>query len=182
MRQAAKAYTFAPLYGGMGANEEDHVREYFKQYFTIYKGLAAWHKQLFSRVLTDGIVEIPSGKRFIFEDVRRQANGRVTNSQKIVNYPVQGFAGVIMQLACVRALRKFRELNLNSKIILTVHDSLVADIYPGELNQVKSAFKWALHDIQPEIKERFDYDFVLPLDVEMEVGKNWMQMEEISLT
>lgn len=182
MRQEAKAYTFAPLYGGMGANEEEHVRNYFKTYFSLYKGLAAWHKQLFDGVIADGLVRIPSGKRYLFEDVSRTPNGRVTNSQQIVNYPVQGFAGVIMQLACVRALRKFRELKLKSKIILTVHDSLVSDVYPGELDQVKDAFKWALSEIQPEIKERFNYDFILPLDVEMEVGKNWMEMEEISLT
>ena len=182
MRQEAKAYTFAPLYGGMGANEEDHVRNYFKTYFSLYKGLAAWHQQLFSGVLKDGVVKIPSGKRYIFEDVRRTPNGRVTNAQQIVNYPVQGFAGVIMQLACVRALRRFKHLQLKSKLILTVHDSLVADIYPGEVDEVKAAFKWALADIHAEIKNRFDYDFILPLDVEMEIGKNWMEMEEIHLT
>jgi hypothetical protein len=39
-----------------------------------------------------------------------------------------------------------------------------------------------MSDIKEEIKERFYYDFILPLDVEMEVGKNWMEMEEICLT
>lgn len=182
MRQAAKAYTFAPLYGGMGANEPEHVQNYFKEYFTIYKGLAAWHKTLMDGVLKDSLVRIPSGKRYMFEDARRLGNGRITNATAVVNYPVQGFAGVIMQLACVRALRAFREQALRSKLILTVHDSLVTDIYPGELEQVKKALVWALSGVQEEMKERFDYDFVLPLDVEMEIGKNWMEMDEIELT
>lgn len=182
MRQAAKAYTFAPLYGGMGANEPEHVQNYFKEYFTIYKGLAAWHKTLMDGVLKDSLVRIPSGKRYMFEDARRLGNGRITNATAVVNYPVQGFAGVIMQLACVRALRAFREQHLKSKIILTVHDSLVADVYPGELEAVKKALVWALSGVQEEMKERFDYDFVLPLDVEMEIGKNWMEMDEIELT
>lgn len=182
MRQQAKAYTFAPLFGGFGANEEEHVQEYFKQYFGIYKGLAAWHKQLMDGVLKDSLVKIPSGKRYMFEDCKRLSNGRITNATMVVNYPVQGFAGVIMQLACVRALRKFKELRLTSKIILTIHDSLVIDIFPGELDQVRDACVWALSGIHEEIKSRFNYDFILPLDVEMEVGKNWMQMSEISLT
>ncbi len=37
-RQAAKAFTFAPLYGGMGAGEEPHIQAYFKEFMTIYKG------------------------------------------------------------------------------------------------------------------------------------------------
>lgn len=182
MRQEAKAYTFAPLYGGMGANEAEHVKAYFETYFTIYKGLASWHKQLMDGVLQDGIVRIPSGKRYMFENARRLPNGRITNATAVVNYPVQGFAGVIMQLACIRALREFRHRKLKSKIILTVHDSLVADVFPGEINEVADAFKTAMTDIKSEIKERFDYDFILPLDVEMEVGKNWMEMSEFGLT
>lgn len=183
MRQEAKAYTFAPLYGGMGMNEPEHVQNYFKTYFTIYKGLGAWHKRLMDGVLQHGTVTIPSGKRYMFEDAKRTANGRITNATAVVNYPVQGFAtGIVMQLACVRALREFQRRKINSKIILTVHDSLVADIYPGELDVVKEIFVWAMSDIKTEIKERFFYDFILPLDVEMEVGKNWMEMEEICLT
>lgn len=183
MRQEAKAYTFAPLYGGMGMNEAEHVQTYFKTYFSIYKGLAAWHKRLMDGVLQHGTVTIPSGKRYMFEDARRLGNGRITNATAVVNYPVQGFAtAIIMQLACVRALREFKRRQVKSKIILTVHDSLVADIYPGELNVVKEIFVWAMSEIKEEIKERFFYDFVLPLDVEMEVGKNWMEMEEICLT
>lgn len=182
MRQNAKSVTFSPLYGGMGANEPPHVQEYFKEYFNIYKGLSAWHKQLMGGVLSNSLVTIPSGKRYMFENSRRLGNGRVTNATAIVNYPVQGFAGIIMQLACVRALRAFRKQGLASKLILTVHDSLVADIYPGELDEVKSALVWALTGVQEEMRERFNYDFVLPLDVEMEIGKNWMEMEETELT
>jgi DNA polymerase I-like protein with 3'-5' exonuclease and polymerase domains len=133
-------------------------------------------------VLKDDLVRIPSGKRYMFEGARRLGNGRITNATAVVNYPVQGFAGIIMQLACVRALRAFRERKFNSKLILTVHDSLVVDIFPGELEEVKSSLLWALSGVQEEIKERFNYDFVLPLDVEMEIGKNWMEMEETQLT
>ena len=71
--------------------------------------------------------------------------------------------------------------NLRSKLILTVHDSIVIDIYPGELEQVKECAVWAMRDIENEIEERFGYKLPIPLDIEMEVGKNWMEMSEVSL-
>jgi len=180
MRQEAKAYTFAPLYGGTGAAEEEHVKEYFNQYFSIYQGLASWHKKLMDGVLQDGIVRIPSGREFHFPNARRLGNGRVTNATNIVNYPVQSFAtGDCVPIACIRALRKFRELDLKSKLILTVHDSIVVDCAPDEQEQVCEALKWAMLGITEDLKERFDYEPVVPLDIEIEGGKNWMEMSEL---
>ena len=180
MRQAAKAYTFAPLYGGMGANEAPHVQAYFKEYFNIYKGLSQWHKELMNGVLRDGLVRIPSGREFYFPNAKRLRNGRVTNATAIVNYPCQSFAtGDLVVLSCIRALNRFREEELQSKIILTVHDSIVVDVFPGEQDQVVTALKWAMQELPKEVKERFDYDLLLPLDIEADIGPNWMEQTEI---
>ena len=182
MRQAAKAYTFAPLYGGMGANEPAHVQSYFKEYFNIYRGLAEWHKELMNGVLKDGLVRIPSGREFYFPDAKRLRNGRVTNATAIVNYPCQSFAtGDLVVLSCIRALNRFREQEFKSKIILTVHDSIVVDVYPGEQEQVVEALKWAMQELPDEVKERFNYDLLLPLDIEANIGPNWMEQNEIAI-
>jgi DNA polymerase I-like protein with 3'-5' exonuclease and polymerase domains len=181
MRQAAKAYTFAPLYGGMGANEEPHIQRYFKEYFTIYKGLSAWHKELMDGVLRDGIVRTPSGREFYFPNARRLGNGRITNATQVVNFPVQSHAtGDIVPLACIRALRFFRKHNLTSKLILTVHDSIIVDCCPGEIDKVKQGLTWAMKDIAEEIEQRFRYVPIIPLDIDIEGGKNWMDKEKLS--
>lgn len=180
MRNDAKQYTFAPLYGGQGANEPEHVREYFKQFFEIYSGLAEYHQKLFADVLKDGIVRVPSGREYYFPNAKRFANGRISGATRVVNYPVQGFAtGDIVPLACVRLYRRFRQLGLKSKIILTVHDSIVVDTHPEEITEVSEAFAWAMRDIQPEMKERWGHVPVLPLDLELDGGTNWMEMDEI---
>lgn len=180
LRSEAKAFTFAPLYGGMGMAEEPHIRAYFQEYFNIYKGLKVWHSSLMDGVLQDGLVKTPSGREFFFPNTKRLKNGRVTNATAIVNYPVQSFAtGDIVPLSCIRALRYFREHNLNSKIILTVHDSIVVDVFPDEMSKVKEGLTWAMEGVHSEIKERFDYTFTIPLDTEIEAGKNWMEMVEI---
>ena len=180
LRQKAKAYTFAPLYGGQGAQESEHVKQYFKQYFSIYKGLKNWHEQLFSGVLKNGIVRTPSGREFYFPDAKRQRNGRITNSQQVVNYPVQSFAtGDCVPLACIRLLCFFRNNNLRSKIILTVHDSIVVDCYAGEQEKVVEGITWAMQGVGEDLVSRFNYEPILPLDIEIEAGKNWMEMAEI---
>jgi DNA polymerase I-like protein with 3'-5' exonuclease and polymerase domains len=182
MRQGAKAYTFAPLYGGMGAGEPEHVQKYFKEYFNIYSGLADWHQELMNGVLRTGIVRTPSGREFFFPGAKRLRNGRITNATSVVNYPVQSFATAdIVPLACVRCYRMFKEADLKSRLILTVHDSIVVDVFPGEEQTVYGIVANAMSGVAQEVKERFDYELVLPLDIEMEAGPNWMETSPISL-
>lgn len=181
-RSAAKAKTFQPLYGGMGMGEPAHVRKYFDEYFVIYKGLKRWHEELADSVLQNGIIQTPSGRQFAFPNAKRLRNGRVTNHTQIVNFPCQSFATAdIVPLACIRALRRFKELGLQSKLILTVHDSIVADVHPDEVDAVGQAFKWAMKGVDEELLQRFGYQTVLPLDIEYSVGENWMNLAELSV-
>lgn len=66
-------------------------------------------------------------------------------------------------------------------MILTVHDSIVVDIHPDEIDAVGVALQWAMSGVDEELKDRFDYQAVLPLDIEYSVGNNWMEMEELSV-
>lgn len=182
MRQSAKAYTFAPLYGGMGANEPPHVQTYFREYFNIYKGLSRWHNTLMDGVLRNGIVRIPSGREFLFPNAKRLRSGRITNATAVVNYPVQSFATAdIVPLACIRVFKKLQSLGLQSKLCLTVHDSIVVDAHPDEITEVRDALVWAMSGVAEEVKSRFGYDMALPLDIEISIGENWMELEELPL-
>lgn len=182
MRQQAKAYTFGPLFGGRGAGEPKHIQHYFDEFFNIYSGLAEWHKELFNGVLNDGLVKIPSGREYFFPNAKRLAGGRITNATAVMNYPVQGWAtGCIVPLSCVRALRRFKSEGLRSKLICSVHDSIVCDVAPEETEQVKHALVWAMAGVVDEAKERWNHDFRLPLDVEVSRGRDWMAQEEIPL-
>ena len=180
MRQNAKAYTFAPLYGGMGANEPPHVQAYFKEYFNIYKGLAIWHRTLMDGVLKDGLVRIPSGREFYFPNARRLGNGRITNATAVVNYPCQSFATAdLVVMSCVRAHERFKDEKFKSRLILTVHDSIVVDVHPDEDARVIAALKWAMGGLAGEVSKRYDYDLLLPLDIEITQGPNWMEQVEL---
>lgn len=182
MRQGAKAYTFAPLYGGIGASEPPHVQAYFREYFNIYQGLARWHQSLMDGVLKTGVVRIPSGREFAFPGAKRLRSGRITNATAVVNYPVQSFATAdIVPLACIRALRKMRDDGLRSKLVLTVHDSIVVDVHPDEVMAVRDILKWAMTGVAEEVESRFGYRMALPLNIEINVGSNWLEMADLPL-
>ena len=83
-----------------------------------------------------------------------------------------------MQLSCIRALRLFRENNLKSKLILTVHDSIVSDTHPDEIDIVKQLLTKATTKVGDESEKLFGYKLVVPLNVEISHGKNWLDQVE----
>lgn len=179
-RNEVKPHTFAPLYGAQGKNQPEHIRKYYEEFFKIYKRHGEWQVEQMESVLATGIVRTPSGREYRFPGTKRISENKTTNSTQIVNYPVQGFAtGDIVPLACVRALRKWREVKPKSLLTLTVHDSIVADVYPGEEQLVTDMLHWATTGVTDEIKTRWSYEMALPLASEQARGINWGHLEEI---
>ena len=179
VRASVKFHTFAPLYGSTGMGLLPHEKKYYDEFFNIYEGLGAYQKRLMDGVLRNGIVQTPSGRQYFWPNAKRTRNGRITNATQVVNYPIQGFAtGDLVPLACIRALHKFKELNLVSKLVLTVHDSIVVDCHKDELEQVKEALTWAMTGVADEAEKRWGYSFALPLKIEISGGKNWLDQVE----
>jgi DNA polymerase I-like protein with 3'-5' exonuclease and polymerase domains len=181
-RQRAKEYTFAPLYGGKGSGEPPHIRKYFEEFFEIYSGLKSYQGELMDGVVRTGTVTVPSGRQYYWKNAKRLRSGRVSNATQVVNYPVQGFATAdIVPLACIRALRMFREHNVLSKMILTVHDSIVIDLHPTEHELVLRLIQDSMVNVTDELLTRFNYTTVVPLDIEASIGDNWLDQDEIEL-
>jgi len=174
LRGSVKKWTFSPLFGGQGMGTEPHIQAYFKEFMKIYPGLAKYHKKLMDGVVKNGLIQTPSGRQYHWPNAKRYGNGSISNATQVKNYPVQGFGNDLVQLSCVRAYRRFKELKLHSKLILTVHDSLVVDTHPDEIDTVAEVLTWAMSGVLEEASERWDYEFVLPLGIEIETGKNWL--------
>ena len=180
LRFLAKAHSFAPLYGATGAGQKDHVKKYYSEFFNIYSGVKKWHDSLVKKVLKDKFISTPSGREFRWDSPRRLSEDRVSNHTQVVNYPVQSFATAdIVPLACVRAFKLFRKLKLQSKLILTVHDSIVVDVHPDEVSDVQNVISFSMKNIDEDMEKRWNYRPSIPFDVEMALGNNWMEMEEL---
>ena len=139
-RQEAKAHTFAPLFGATGYGRTQAEAAYYHHFITKYAGIAAWHQSLAKSALNKGFISTPSGRQFAFPNITRRRNGNPTEFTRIKNYPVQSFATadiVPFTLLYIEHLLK----GMQSCIVNSVHDSLVIDVHPDELEQVKYVIK-----------------------------------------
>lgn len=186
-RLIAKIFVFRLIYGGSAysyANDiqfkdvstsEDFWQNVIDNFYEKYYGIARWHKELVATAQRERRIEVPSGRYYSFEpEVRRnQLKWPIT---KIKNYPVQGFGADLVMLARLEAKRLLAEYPVD--FVSTVHDSIVVDS-PGEyLDDVARLLLQAVQSVPSLCKEKFNYDFDLPLTGEVQYGPNKRDMQE----
>ena len=69
---------------------------------------------------------------------------------------------------------------VKSLLINTVHDSIVADVYPGEEVVMSKIFDQGTASVIPSLKEYYGINFNVPLDTEIKMGYDWLNMKEIN--
>ena len=176
-RGAAKASTFRPLYGGSQGTFAQRV--YFQEFFGKYAGVFNWHKTLQSEAIENEVVTTATGRQFAFPNVYRTKQGNASSKTQIVNYPVQSVATAeIVPLGVILLHKQLKERGLKSLVINTVHDSVIVDCHPDEIEEVKQIAPTCLVKAQDEAEKRFGLEKFIPLDVEMSIGKNWMEQED----
>jgi DNA polymerase I-like protein with 3'-5' exonuclease and polymerase domains len=177
-RQDAKAHTFKPLYGGVTGTEDE--KRYYTKFLEKYKDIKVWHEKLQTEAIKYKRVKLPTGREYSFPYAERTPWGGSTYATQIKNYPVQGFATAdIVPLACINIHKMMAEKGCKSLLINTVHDSIVADVYPGEENVMSEIFKLGTSNVIPSLKKYYKINFNVPLDTELKIGSNWLQMEEV---
>ena len=72
-----------------------------------------------------------------------------------------------------------KENDVKSLLINTVHDSIVADIYPGEEDKMADILDLATLNVIDSLKSYYDIDFNVPLDTETKIGYDWLDMNVI---
>lgn len=172
MRRDAKAVNFGIIYGisdfGLATNigvPRKHAKLYIEKYFENYPMVKKYMdaniemaknlgyvKTLFNRIRN--IPEISSSNYQL-----RQFGERVA-----MNMPLQGSASDIIKLAMIGVHKKLKEKNLESKLILQIHDELIVDCAENELNEVKQILQSVMENA---VKLEVD------LPVEISSGKTW---------
>jgi DNA polymerase I-like protein with 3'-5' exonuclease and polymerase domains len=179
-RQDAKAHTFKPLYGGMSGSDSE--KRYYKAFLEKYKDIAKWHETLQSTAIEFKKVKLPSGREYSFPYAQRQAWGGSSYSTQIKNYPVQGFATAdIVPIACINAYKMMRDKGVKSLLINTVHDSIVVDAHPDEIELMTDLLDKATRNVIDSLYDFYKVEFNVPLDTELKIGDNWLEMNEVSL-
>lgn len=175
-RQQAKTDTFRPLFGGMSGTPEQVV--YYQAFVKKYAGIGVWQEGLVDTVLRTKQMQSPSGRIYAFPNAKRIDATRVTGKTQIYNYMIQGFAtGDLMPLALVKLYENMK--GLQSKLVLTVHDSVVIDVHPEEKDQVIKIVFNTFGNIHNYLKEQFNFESIVEFAFEVKIGTNWLNMEKI---
>ncbi len=172
MRRGAKAVNFGIVYGqtafglasalGIPKNEAD---KYIKAYFTRYSGVKTFIESTVAEVRAKGYAETLFGRRRPIPDMdSRNPNARSFAERTAVNTPLQGSAADLIKLAMIRIQKLIADQKLESRMILQVHDELVFEAPPAEVETLTTLVKHQMESVR-----RFD----VPLVVDTGVGDNW---------
>jgi len=104
------------------------------------------------------IPEIKSPNRQVREAAERMA----------INMPVQGTSADIIKIAMINIHREMKNRRLSSKMTLQVHDELVFDVHPDEVDTMKRL----IAELMPQALK-----LSVPLKIDIKMGKNWGEME-----
>lgn len=172
-RQEAKADTFKPLYGGQKGTPEQ--QKYYAHFREKYEDITATQKAWCLKVAGQKYLETEWGMRYYWPQCRMEDNGYITHSTSICNYPVQAFATAeIIPAALYFMWHEIKRRGLRMRIVNTVHDSIIVEMPPEEVEVFHELSRLCLIDyIYPYIKRLYGIDLVVPLACGVKVATHW---------
>jgi DNA polymerase I-like protein with 3'-5' exonuclease and polymerase domains len=190
-RDYAKVFNFRMIYGGTahGFFSDPKMPSFTKgkwkgivnEFYNKYEGLKQWQDDNIARTIIRGSMGLATGRRFKFHKTKFQHANMEYNERQIKNYPVQGLAGGdILPLVVVLVRRGLRQNGLQSRLILTVHDSIVLDCPKDELKRVVKLCYLISNNLAQYISEYFNINWNVKLAGECEYGTNYGELKEIS--
>jgi DNA polymerase-1 len=174
MRSRAKTANFGIIYGisSFGLSERltigrSEAKELIDGYFNSYPGVKRYMDESIARAREKGYVTTMFGRRRYLRDINsRNQVVRGNAERNAINAPIQGTAADIIKIAMVRIFDRLNEGKFKSKMILQVHDELIFEVVPGELERVRDMVIY-------EMANATSLD--IPLKVDWGTGKNWLE-------
>ena len=120
-----------------------------------------------SRVYREqGYVETLFQRRRYIPEIRdRNFNMRAYGERNAQNSPLQGSAADLIKLAMIRIHAALREQKLESRMLLQVHDELVFEGPPKEMDALQLLVRTHMEQV---------VQLRVPLVVEIGVGPDWL--------
>ncbi len=172
-RRRAKTANFGIIYGisAFGLSQRldiprGEARDIIEGYFASYPAVKEYMDGAIEQAKERGYVTTLFGRRRYLRDITsRNAVARGVAERNAINAPIQGTAADIMKLAMINIWRRFKAENIQSQMIMQVHDEVVIDLVAAEESAVRV--------IVSEEMERAA-DLKVRLIAECGVGENWL--------
>jgi len=174
LRRQAKVINFGIIYGmspyGLSRElgiSQKMAKTYIDKYFARYNGV----KEFIDRAIEDAretrkTSTLLNRIRLLPDIDSPHKNVRLFAERTAVNTPIQGTAADLIKLAMINVHAAFNERSLKAAMLLSVHDELVFEVPPEEMDEVKKLVKEIMEGV---------WRLKVPLRVNIACGKNWAE-------
>ena len=173
-RRNAKAVNFGIVYGisSFGLSQDlsiskKEAQEYIERYFESYPKIKEFLDGCVKKAKKDGYSVTMFGRRRPLPEISSSNFMQRSFGERIaMNAPIQGTAADIIKIAMNRVHRRLIDEGLKSRLLLQVHDELLIEAAPDEVDEVKKI-------LDEEMKGAADLS--VELEIDTHTGKNWYE-------
>lgn len=174
MRRRAKTVNFGVMYGisAFGLSQRlgiprKEASEIIEHYFDSFPAIKGYMDETLESARSKGYVETLTGRRRYLPDVNSR-NGTIRGmaERNAINTPIQGTAADMIKLAMSAIWNELNTKNLETKLVLQVHDELIFDLKETERLEVEPLVRKRMIDALP---------LEVPIEVEIGTGANWLE-------
>jgi DNA polymerase-1 len=174
LRSRIKAMNYGLAYGlsVYGLSQQlrvtpDEARAYMDEYFEQFGGVRDYLQEVVARARTNGYTQTILGRRRYLPDLTSDNRQRREMAERMaLNAPIQGSAADIIKVAMLATSREIAAAGLRSRMLLQVHDELVFEVAPGELDRLREIVAAAMGGA---------FGLSIPLEVSMGTGRSWAE-------
>lgn len=172
MRSRAKAVNFGIVYGISDFSLSQDLKitrkeaaEYMEIYFDRYPKIKGYLESVKEEAKEKGyVLTVLNRRRFIPEIKSSNKIVKALGERLAMNAPIQGSAADIIKLAMVKVYNRIKKENLESQMILQVHDELILNVKENELEIVKALVKEEMENV---------LKMSVTLEVDTNIGNTW---------
>ena len=173
-RRIAKTANFGIMYGisAFGLAQRLHIgraeaKKIIDDYFKNFPAVSSYIEDTIAAARETGYVETIFGRRRYLPDINSK-NGtvRALAERNAVNAPIQGTSADIIKMAMINVQRRLEAEGLESRMVLQIHDELLFDAIPEEVDVLKRIVTEEMENVM---------ELSIPLTVECNHGNNWLE-------
>ncbi|HEY7327657.1 MAG TPA: DNA polymerase I [Gemmataceae bacterium] len=184
-RRMAKTVNFGVIYGmspsGLAQRLEmsrDEATKFIASYFARYPKVQEYQDRLLKDCRANGYVSTILGRRRQFDPEAIRANStyqqRNTAEREAINMEVQGSAADVIKLAMLNVYRRLQREKRQARLLLQIHDELVFETPPGELNALAELVR---QEMTTPVETALGLQ--VQLRVDLAYGPNWLDVREM---
>jgi DNA polymerase-1 len=173
-RAKIKAMNYGLAYGlsAFGLSNQlrisvEEARALMDDYFKEFGGVRDYLQSIVAQARLDGYTSTIMGRRRYLPDLTSDNRQRREMAERMaLNAPIQGSAADVIKVAMLRVSAALRSAGLKSRMLLQVHDELIFEAAPGELDALTSLVKAEMAAAT---------DLRVPLEVSTGTGRSWAE-------